>query len=51
MGKLLMLQEADAERIESLKKRLHARTKLVIGSVGSDLNRPAESRSTPQFTM
>jgi hypothetical protein len=29
MGKPLMLQAADAERIETLKKRLGARTKMV----------------------
>jgi hypothetical protein len=30
MGKPLMLQEADAERIETLKKRLGARTKIDV---------------------
>jgi hypothetical protein len=30
MGKPLMLQEADAERIEALKKRLDARTKIDV---------------------
>lgn len=43
MGKLLMLQEADAERIESLKKRLHARTKIeVVRSALDLLERDAE---------
>lgn len=43
MGKPLMLQEADAERIESLKKRLHARTKIeVVRSALDLLERDAE---------
>ena len=37
MGKPLMLQEADAERIEALKKRLHARTKIEIVRSALDL--------------
>jgi hypothetical protein len=37
MGKPLMLQEADAERIESLKKRLGARTKIDIVRSALDL--------------
>ncbi len=43
MGKPLMLQEADAERIESLKKRLRARTKIeVVRSALDLLERDAE---------
>lgn len=43
MGKLLMLQEADAERIETLKKRLGARTKIeVVRSALDLLERNAE---------
>ncbi|MFN2428214.1 MAG: hypothetical protein ABR587_17400 [Candidatus Binatia bacterium] len=43
MGKPLMLQEADDERIESLKKRLHARTKIdVVRSALDLLERAAE---------
>lgn len=43
MGKLLMLQEADAERIETLKKRLGARTKIdVVRSALDLLERDAE---------
>jgi hypothetical protein len=43
MGKPLMLQEADAERIESLKKRLGARTKIdVVRSALDLLERDAE---------
>ena len=43
MGKPLMLQEADAERIESLKKRLRARTKIeVLRSALDLLERDAE---------
>lgn len=43
MGKPLMLQDADAERIESLKKRLHARTKIeVVRSALDLLERDAE---------
>ena len=43
MGKPLMLQEADAARIESLKKRLHARTKIdVVRSALDLLERDAE---------
>lgn len=37
MGKPLMLQEADAERIESLKKRLGARTKIEVVRSALDL--------------
>jgi hypothetical protein len=37
MGKLLMLQEADAERIEELKKRLRARTKIEVVRSALDL--------------
>ncbi len=43
MGKPLMLQERDAERIESLKKRLGARTKIeVVRSALDLLERDAE---------
>jgi NAD(P)H-nitrite reductase large subunit len=43
MGKPLMLQEADAERIEALKKRLRARTKIeVVRSALALLERNAE---------
>ena len=43
MGKPLMLQEADAERIEYLKKRLGARTKIeVVRSALDLLERDAE---------
>ena len=43
MGKPLMLQEADAERIEALKKRLGARTKIdVVRSALDLLERDAE---------
>lgn len=43
MGKPLMLQEDDAERIESLKKRLGARTKIdVVRSALDLLERDAE---------
>ena len=43
MGKLLMLQEADNARIESLKKRLRARTKIeVVRSALDLLERDAE---------
>jgi len=43
MGKPLMLQEADAERIESLKKRVGARTKIeVVRSALDLLERDAE---------
>jgi hypothetical protein len=45
MGKPLMLQEADAERIETLKKRLGARTKIdVVRSALDLLEREAEKR-------
>ncbi len=45
MGKPLMLQEEDAERIESLKKRLGARTKIdVLRSALALLERDAERR-------
>ena len=37
MGKPLMLQEADAERIEILKKRLGARTKIAVVRSALDL--------------
>jgi hypothetical protein len=37
MGKPLMLQEADAERIEALKKRLDARTKIDVVRLALDL--------------
>lgn len=37
MGKPLMLQEADAERIERLKKRLRAPTKIEIVRSALDL--------------
>jgi hypothetical protein len=43
MGKPLMLQEGDADRIESLKKRLGARTKIeVVRSALDLLERDAE---------
>jgi hypothetical protein len=43
MGKPLMLQEADDERIESLEKRLNARTKIdVVRSALDLLERDAE---------
>lgn len=43
MGKPLMLQEADHARIESLKKRLRARTKIeVVRSALDLLERDAE---------
>ena len=43
MGKPLMLQEADDARIESLKKRLRARTKIeVVRSALDLLERDAE---------
>ena len=43
MGKPLMLQEADADRIETLKKRLGARTKIqVVRSALDLLERDAE---------
>lgn len=43
MGRPLMLQEADASRIESLKKRLGARTKIdVVRSALDLLERDAE---------
>jgi hypothetical protein len=43
MGKPLMLQEADADRNESLKKRLGARTKIeVVRSALDLLERDAE---------
>ncbi|TMA76897.1 MAG: hypothetical protein E6J72_16545 [Deltaproteobacteria bacterium] len=43
MGKPLMLQEADAARIEMLKKRLRARTKIeVVRSALDLLERDAE---------
>ena len=43
MGKPLMLQEADAERIETLKKRLGVRTKIdVVRSALDLLERDAE---------
>jgi len=43
MGKPLMLQEADAVRIEGLKKRLGARTKIqVVRSALELLERSAE---------
>ena len=43
MGKPLMLQEDDAERVESLKKRLGARTKIeVVRSALALLERDAE---------
>lgn len=37
MGKPLMLQDADAARIESLKKRLQARTKIDVVRSALDL--------------
>jgi hypothetical protein len=37
MGKPLMLQAADAERIEMLKKRLDARTKIDVVRLALDL--------------
>ena len=37
MGKPLMLQEADDARIDSLKKRLHARTKIEVARSALDL--------------
>ena len=43
MGKPLMLQDADADRIETLKKRLGARTKIdVVRSALDLLERDAE---------
>ena len=43
MGKPLMLQEADAQRIETLKTRLGARTKIdVVRSALALLERDAE---------
>lgn len=43
MGKLLMLQDADAERIETLKRRLGARTKIdIVRSALTLLERDAE---------
>lgn len=43
MGKPLMLQERDAERIEALKRRLGARTKIeVLRSALDRLERDAE---------
>jgi hypothetical protein len=45
MGKPLMLQEPDAERIETLKKRLGARTKIEVVRAALDLlERDAEKR-------
>ena len=45
MGKPLMLQEADSERIEALKKRLGARTKIdVVRSALDLLEREAEKK-------
>jgi hypothetical protein len=45
MGKPLMLQEADAERIETLKRRLGARTKIdVVRSALDLLELDAEKR-------
>lgn len=44
MGKPLMLQDADADRIETLKKRLGARTKIdVVRSALDLLERDAET--------
>jgi hypothetical protein len=37
MGKPLMLQEGDAERVEALKKRLGARTKIEVVRAALDL--------------
>ena len=37
MGRPLMLQEADAERIEVLKKRMGARTKIDVVRLALDL--------------
>lgn len=37
MGKPMMLQEADADRIEALKKRLGARTKIAVVRSALDL--------------
>ena len=37
MGKPLMIQEADDERIESLKKRLRIETKIGVVRAGIDL--------------
>jgi hypothetical protein len=37
MGKPLMLQEADNQRIEALKKRLQARTKIEVVRTALDL--------------
>jgi hypothetical protein len=37
MGKPLMLQEADAARLEALKKRLRARTKIEVVRSALDL--------------
>jgi hypothetical protein len=45
MGKPLMLQDADAERIESLKQRLGAKTKIdVLRSALDLLERHAEKQ-------
>lgn len=45
MGKPLMLQEADAERIDSLKKRLGARTKIEVVRTALDLLERSAERS------
>jgi hypothetical protein len=45
MGKPLMLQEHDAERIESLKERLGARTKIEVVRSALDLLERAAERA------
>ncbi len=45
MGKPLMLQEADAERIETLKKRLGARTKIDVVRSALDLLEQAAEKT------
>ena len=45
MGKPLMLQEADAERIETLKQRMGARTKIEVVRSALDLLERSTERS------
>ena len=45
MGVPLMLQEADARRIESLKKRIGARTKVDVVRAGLDMLEQAAERA------
>jgi hypothetical protein len=45
MGKPLMLQEGDAERIEVLKKRIRARTKIEVVRTALDLLERSTERS------